>query len=142
MRELRRLERTLFALEWMRSLELRKRTSASLARGEARNALARGVFFNQLGEMRDRSYEHQIHKASGLNFLVAAIILWNTKYLEASIRDLKKNGGVVPNEIIKHIAPLGWAHVGLTGDYLWNMNPPLSPDRLRPLRKQDLQDAA
>ena len=100
------------------------------------------AFFNQLGEMRDRSYEHQIHKASGLNFLVAAIILWNTKYLEASITDLRKNGVAIPNEIIKHIAPLGWAHVGLTGDYLWNMNPPLSPERLRPLRKQDLQDAA
>lgn len=142
LRELGRFERTLFALEWMRSLKLRKRTSASLARGEARNALARGVFFNQLGEMRDRSYEHQIHKASGLNFLVAAIILWNTKYLEASITDLRKNGVAIPNDIIKHIAPLGWAHVGLTGDYLWNMNPPFSPDRLRPLRKSDLRDAA
>ncbi|WP_420011431.1 Tn3 family transposase [Tateyamaria sp.] len=142
LRELGRLERTLFALEWMRSLELRKRTSASLARGEARNALARGVFFNQLGEMRDRSYEHQIHKASGLNFLVAAIILWNTKYLEASITDLRNNGVAIPTEITKHIAPLGWAHVGLTGDYLWNMNSPFNPDRLRPLRKNSLRDAA
>ncbi len=48
----------------------------------------------------------------------------------------------IPNEIAKHIAPLGWAHVGLTGDYLWNMNPLLNPDRLRPLRKSVLRDAA
>ncbi len=142
LRELGRLERTLFALEWMRSLELRKRTSTSLARGEARNALARGVFFNQLGEMRDRSYEHQIHKASGLNFLVAAIILWNTKYLKASMDDLRKSGVTIPDDIARHIAPLGWAHVGLTGDYQWNMNPPFSPDRLRPLRKYEIHDAA
>ncbi len=126
----------------MRNLELRKRTSASLTRGEARNALARGVFFNQHGEMRDRRYGRQIHKASGLNFLVTAIILWNTKYLEALITELRKNGAAIPNDIIKHIAPLGWAHVGLTGDYLRNMNPPLSPDRLRPLRINELQDAA
>lgn len=142
LRELGRLERTLFALEWMRSLELRKRTSTSLARGEARNALARGVFFNQLGEMRDRSYEHQIHKASGLNFLVAAIILWNTKYLQAAMDNLRKDGVTIPDEIAKHIAPLGWAHVGLTGDYQWNMNPPFSSDRLRPLRKDEVYDAA
>ncbi len=45
-------------------------------------------------------------------------------------------------EITKHIAPLGWAHVGLTGDYLWNMNSPFNPDRLRPLRKNSLRDAA
>ncbi|WP_460275824.1 hypothetical protein [Celeribacter sp. ULVN23_4] len=48
----------------------------------------------------------------------------------------------ISDEIIKHIAPRGWAHVGLTGDYLWNMNTPLSPDRLRSLRKNDLRDAA
>ena len=140
LRELGRSERTLFALEWMRSFELRQKTSASLARGEARNALARGVFFNQLGEIRDRSYEHQVHKASGLNFLVTAIILWNSRYLDASITDLRNNGIVIPNDIIKHIAPLGSGHVGLTGDYQWKMNPPFSQNRLRPLRKQGGQD--
>ena len=106
------------------------------------HALARGIFFNQLGEMRDCTYEHQAYKASGSNFLVAAIILLNTKYLEASITERRKNGVAIPNDIIKHIAPLGWAHVGLTGDCLWNMNPPLPPDRLRPLRKNDLRNAA
>ena len=119
-----------------------KKTSTSLARGEARNALARGVFFHQLGEMRDRCYKHQIHKSSGLNFLVAAIILWNTKYLEAPINNLRKSGMIIPDEVAEHIAPLDWVHVGLTGDYLWNMNPPFSPDRLRPLRKYEIKDAA
>src|SRR6516164_10838094 len=31
-----------------------------------------------LGELRDRSFEAQRHRASGLNLVVAAIILWNT----------------------------------------------------------------
>jgi len=34
--------------------------------------------FNRLGELRDRSFEAQRHRASGLNLVVAAIILWNT----------------------------------------------------------------
>jgi TnpA family transposase len=46
------------------------------------NALRRAVFFNRLGEIRDRSYENQRHRASGLNLPVAAIILWNTTYLQ------------------------------------------------------------
>jgi TnpA family transposase len=33
------------------------------------------VFFHRLGELRDRSFENQIYRASGLNLLVAAIIL-------------------------------------------------------------------
>ncbi|MDI4552785.1 Tn3 family transposase, partial [Escherichia coli] len=40
------------------------------------------VFFNRLGEIRDRSFEQQRYRASGLNLVTAAIVLWNTVYLE------------------------------------------------------------
>ncbi len=43
--------------------------------------LARAVFFNRLGEIRDRSFEQQRYRASGLNLVTAAIVLWNTVYL-------------------------------------------------------------
>ncbi|RMM03364.1 Transposase-like protein, partial [Pseudomonas amygdali pv. eriobotryae] len=57
---------------------------AGLNKGEARNALAKAVFFNRLGEIRDRSFEQQRYRASGLNLVTAAIVLWNTVYLERS----------------------------------------------------------
>jgi TnpA family transposase len=34
-------------------------------------------------------------------------------------RSLRGNGIDVPDELLAHVAPLGWEHVGLTGDYLW-----------------------
>jgi Tn3 transposase DDE domain len=37
-----------------------------------------------LNLLRDRTYENQRHRASGLNLVVAAIILWNTVYLNRS----------------------------------------------------------
>ena len=89
--------------------------------------------------MRDRSYEHQINKATGLNPLVAAIILWKTKYLEASMENLRQNSVNIPDEIERHIAPLVWANVGLTGDYQWNPNTPFSPDLFE---KHEFRDAA
>ncbi len=55
LRELGRIERTLFILDWLQSVELRRRVHAGLNKGEARNSLARAVFFNRLGEIRDRS---------------------------------------------------------------------------------------
>ncbi len=55
-----------------------RRAHAGLNKGEARNALARAIFFNRLGELRDRQFENQVFRASGLNLLVAAIILWNS----------------------------------------------------------------
>jgi TnpA family transposase len=79
-----------FLLEYIQNVELRKRIHAGLNKGEARNALARAVFFNRLGELRDRTYENQQHRASGLNLVVAAIALWNTVYLERAISALQE----------------------------------------------------
>lgn len=59
-----------------------------LNKGEARSALARAVFFNRLGETRDRSFEQQRYRASGLNLLTVAIVLWNTVYLERATKTL------------------------------------------------------
>ena len=76
LRELGKLERTLFTLDWMQDPDLRRRSHVGLNKGEQQNALRRAVFFNRLGEIRDRSYENQRYRASGLNLVVAAIILW------------------------------------------------------------------
>ncbi len=51
--------RWLFMLEWMKDPELRRRVQVGFNKGEARNALARAVFFNRQGELRDRSFENQ-----------------------------------------------------------------------------------
>jgi TnpA family transposase len=53
LREFGRIERTLFILNWLQNVELRRRVHAGLNKGEARNALARAVFFNRLGEIRN-----------------------------------------------------------------------------------------
>ena len=65
LRELGRLERTLFTLDWLEDAELRRQTSQELNKGETRNSLARAVFIHRLGEIRDRTYENQQHRASG-----------------------------------------------------------------------------
>ncbi len=91
-REIGRLERMLFTLQWLQDPALRRRTNAGLNKGEARNALARAVFFHRLGEIRDRSYENQRYCASGLNLVVAAITLWNTVYLERAVSALREQG--------------------------------------------------
>jgi len=76
LRELGRIERTLFILDWLQNVELRRRVQAGLNKGEARNALARAVFIHRLGEIRDRTFEQQRYRASGLNLVTAAIVLW------------------------------------------------------------------
>jgi TnpA family transposase len=71
-RERGKIERSLFGLDWYKDVELRRRVNAGLNEGEAKNALARAVFFNRLGELRDRSHEDQQGRASELALLTAA----------------------------------------------------------------------
>lgn len=134
LRELGRIERTLFILDWLQSVELRRRVQAGLNKGEARNALARAVFFNRLGEIRDRSFEQQRYRASGLNLVTAAIVLWNTVYLERAIKELRDNGHGVDDALLQYLSPLGWEHINLTGDYLWRSNAKIGAGQFRQLR--------
>lgn len=82
---------TLFILDWLQNTDLRRRVQAGLNKGEARNALARVVFFHRLGEVRDRGFEQQSNRAGGLNLLTAAIV-WNTVYLQRATDALRKWG--------------------------------------------------
>jgi len=72
-----------------------------------------------LGEIRDRTFENQCYRASGLNLVVAAIILWNTVYLSRAVEQLRAEGYYIADDLLSHVAPLGWEHIGLTGDYVW-----------------------
>lgn len=58
--------------------------------------------------------------ASGLNLVVEAIILWNTVYIEKAIEYLRKTDQNFKEDLIKHLSPLGWEHINLTGDYIWS----------------------
>jgi hypothetical protein len=106
--------------------DLRQRSHAGLNKGEASNLLRRAVFFHRQGEIRDRTFENQSFRASGLSLITAAIVHWNT----------------VPNDLLAHVAPLGWEHIALTGDYVWSAGPEAGFRPLRDVRAAFLPQAA
>jgi hypothetical protein len=73
-------------------------------------------------------------RASSLNLVVAAIILWNTVYLERSIEALRGHGLTVDETLLQHLSPLGWEHINLTGDYIWRQHQQVESGKFRPLR--------
>src|ERR1700722_2172766 len=111
---------------------LRQRSHAGLNKGEASNALRRAVFFHRQGEIRDRTFENQGFRASGLSLITAAIVHWNTVYLHRAVQHARALGATIPDDLLAHVAPLGWEHIALTGDYVWT-NGNAAPD-FRPLR--------
>jgi TnpA family transposase len=106
-----RTERTLFTLQWLSDPALRQRSHAGLNKGEASNALRRAIFFHRQGEIRDRTFENQSFRASGLSVLTAAIVHWNTVYLDSAVQHLRALAIHVPDDLLAHVAPLGWEHI-------------------------------
>lgn len=107
LREMGRIEKTIFILDYVSSEALRRKIHRGLNKGEAMNALARAIFFGKHGELRERALRDQLQRASALNILINAISVWNTVYLSKATEH-KKEVGDLQKDLLNHISPLGW----------------------------------
>ena len=119
LREVGRIERSLFMIEWTTDPDVRRRALVGLNKGEAHHALKRAINFHQRGELRDRTGEGQHYRVAGLNLLAAIIIYWNTLKLGEAVFARRQAGLEIPGELLAHVSPLGWEHINLTGEYRW-----------------------
>ncbi|EAD3376956.1 Tn3 family transposase, partial [Listeria monocytogenes] len=67
LREIGRIEKTIFILDYITNEALRRRIHRGLNKGEAMNGLARALFFGKRGEFRERGIQDQLQRASALN---------------------------------------------------------------------------
>ncbi len=70
----------------------------------------------------------------GLNLVTAAIVLWNTAYLEQATQALRESGKLPDAGMLQFLSPLGWEHINLTGDYVWRQSRKVDEGKYRPLR--------
>ncbi len=119
LREIGRIERTLFIIEWLLDTDMQRRAQIGLNKGEAHHALKNALRIGRQGEIRDRTTEGQHFRIAGLNLLIAIIIYWNTRQLGIAVEQRRKAGLKTPEYLLAHISPLGWAHIILTGEYRW-----------------------
>lgn len=119
LREIGRIERTLFIIDWLLDTDMQRRAQIGLNKGEAHHALKNALRIGRQGEIRDRTTEGQHFRIAGLNLLTAIIIYWNTKQLGFAVAARQNAGLDTPAYLLSHISPLGWAHIILTGEYRW-----------------------
>lgn len=119
LREIGRVERTLFIADWLLDADMQRRTQIGLNKGEAHHALKNALRIGRQGEIRDRTTEGQHFRIAGLNLLAAIIIYWNTKHLGHAVEARHQAGLDCSPDLLAHISPLGWAHILLTGEYRW-----------------------
>ncbi len=70
---------------------------------------------------------------SAISRRLAASSFLRRPHLDRAVQQVRAQGATVPNDLLAHVAPLGWEHIGLTGDYVWTEANPAAP--FRPLRE-------
>ena len=63
-----------------------------------------------------------------------AIIVWNTRYMQAIIEQLESEGYVINEDDKKHISPCRFGHINKHGRLTFNVEKELNRNGLRPLR--------
>ncbi|HFJ5696669.1 TPA: Tn3 family transposase, partial [Enterococcus faecium] len=101
LREMGRIEKTIFILNYISDESLRRKIQRGLNKGEAMNGLARAIFFGKQGELRERTIQHQLQRASALNIIINAISIWNTLHLTTAV-EYKKRTGSFNEDLLHH----------------------------------------
>jgi len=119
-RELGRIFKTEFILQFMSDPATRQRVRRGLLKGEEIHALARQVAYGKQGTITARDLEGQRHTSSCLTLIMACIIYWQAKEISRVIQegDLDEDG--VDFNLLEHLSPIGWENIILYGEYVLN----------------------
>ncbi|GAA5504098.1 tn3 family transposase TnBth1 [Deinococcus xinjiangensis] len=135
--ELGRIEKTLYLLNYVGDEAYRQRILRQLNRGEQRHSVARAVFHGQKGELRQRYREGMEDQLGALGLVVNAIVLWNTRYMQLALDELRSIGHPVKDEDVARLTPLLHEHVNMLGKYDFTLAEEVAQGQLRPLRDPD-----
>jgi TnpA family transposase len=138
--ELGRVAKTLYLLNYLDDEAYRRRILTQLNRGESRHSVARAIFHGQRGELRQRYREGQEDQLGALGLVVNAVVLWNTRYLDAALAQLRATGEVVKPEDVERLSPLLLEHINVLGRYEFVMKDSVRQGQLRPLREPQKRD--
>jgi hypothetical protein len=139
--EFGRIEKTLHLRTTIDDETKRRGTLIQLNRHESRHSLARDVFHGKRGELRQRYREGQEDQLGALGLVVNIIVLWNTIYVDAVIKQLRKEGYPVKDEDMARLAPMIRGHINVVERHSFVMPESVARGELRPLRDRFHDDA-
>ena len=138
--EVGRAAKTLYLLNYLDDEAYRRRILTQLNRGESRHGVARAIFHGQRGELRQRYREGQEDQLGALGLVVNAVVLWNTRYLDAALAQVRTASATIKPEDMERLSPLLLDHINVLGRYEFNLKKSIRQGKLRPLRDPDERD--
>jgi len=126
-RELGRAVRTVFLLNYISDIKMRRMIHAATCKSEEFNAFLQWAMFGNDGIIAD-NHRHQQSKIIKYNHLVANIvILHNTISMTKVINDLIAEEYAISKEILSQLSPYRTEHINRFGNYILDLMRETSP---------------
>lgn len=88
---------------------------------ESRHRLARAICRGGRGQIRQAYRECQEEQLATLGLVLNAVVLWNTRHLDAAVAQLRTEGHGIKDEDVARLSSLKDRHIDFLGRYLFNI---------------------
>ncbi|PGR56526.1 Tn3 family transposase [Bacillus cereus] len=133
--EFGRIFKTQHNLLFITDSAYRRKILTQLNRGESRHSLARAVMYGKKGVLYQSYREGQEDQLGALGLIVNAIVVWNTRYMTASLDAIRENGVEIDKEDMQRLSPVGHEHINIVGRYSFHLPEEVENGALRSLIK-------
>lgn len=134
-----RISKTLHILRLADEPGYRRQIKVQSNLQEGRHALARKIFHGKQGQLYQRYQDGMEDQIGALGLVLNALVLFNTRYMDAAVNQLRADGFDVRDEDVARLSPFVRHHINMLGRYSFQL--PDLPGGLRPLRDPDATDA-
>ena len=126
-RELGRVIRTLFLLDYISDVELRRSIHAATNKSEEFNNFVKRLFFGGEGVIAE-NLRHKQRKVIKYSQLVAnMVILHNVQWMSRKLKELQSQGYPVGEPVLKALSPYRTSHINRFGDYTLDLGRAIEP---------------
>lgn len=120
--ELDSLYRTLYILDYIDDVDLRKCVQKALNRGEAYHKIRRAIAYVNDGKFRVRTETEQKIWNECARLIANAVIYYNTALLSKIYEKKLAEGDNEAIELLKGVSPVAWQNVNLYGNFVFTEN--------------------
>jgi hypothetical protein len=116
-----RIAKSLHILRLADEPDYRRQIKSQANLQEGRHSLARKIFHGWSGQLYQRCQDGMEDQIGALGLVLNALVLFNTRYMDAAVNQLRADGFDVRDEDVARLSPFVRHHINMLGRYSFQL---------------------